>query len=1837
MTGTSAAPNKFLGEDPKVETVGQKVRDTTQIKHSVEFLNGDNDTIKVIVKKIEEKIKGSQPLGEADVGTDGVDAKIKIESGEKDDVYNIKFTDITIKPVQIQDKKRIEELAAFKALSNTLKEVRLFACKVKVDGKEEYKFGAKFGEGEKEFTIGGDNEKLPYRSQVSALEDGFDKHLALIATATGSGKTITKLMFALVAKLRGMDVVSVTPRADLVGQEYEEQKGAVSKLSGVNHNGDYVKEYKHNVVGLETFFKNSNEILDFSKFSKLLKDEKAENKEFKVDLKNKKITIGRDIQIYEDRYTIRGKEHRESIFSDRKLLLMLDEVQDMVDKGEAYYKTTQLLLLLAHWKKINLVITTATPPVWMKDYIREEEKKKPAEGRAHIEAQSLQQKIMLGIGARIDVEVCKNVGDSDFVSKYVEYHNKELLERSEGDKYYYYKPKKDSSNIEEEIRKYIIWNMQSVRNRMTLACMDSDQSKKQLKECLWKEKKSSEIGKCLYNSKSYDSISEVKEKLLGQFGQENGEAIDKVLKDFDYKGSIVDSGTFAVEHGIINNVISCITITQDELKKGKLEDKLSELDNQRFSNIESFRKKVRDEIEKLKDNDDKKAHEKIEEYVEKLNIDNDGYKKDIKSAMKAVWKVLKESDDKRLNELLDNHNLSKEIHRMMPPNLGSMFVYGSILSNSDRDILNILEENRSTFFRYLKEHYEIDGALAKIEEECNALYLDYKEAKDDADSYKETKLKPAENKFKEAERKHTACQERIEELKKGIEKAKGADRNKIEEMKKELGKATAELPRLQKDETEATGNMEACRIVYDGKAEKVKEEKGKLITEFRKIETEFKSKENYPLRELRKICEELSVYEAQGKDESTGDKSSKDIETKGINESTGDKLSKAGLVGYYFNWERKSGYNNQVLHNVLMRETMEDNAENKKQCVGRGGRKKGPIISLSYVDSAKINSPGTVKNQLTKGDPFDSLKEVKHKIDTKKYAERMVEKIEEVVNSKYPKKESEGTKEETKFINEEVYNGLIGETFQHILDVRHEIYNRSGYSNEANKCFYQVLKSATSTLKKQLDQKGIVVGDCEIELGIKILEKKIGELSEKYKNSSRDIEGKQEEKDKVSNKLKIEGNFLKVIIIKFCTLVLRLWYWRFTLDESQVKIVLEKEDKLTFKERVGLVREENRTKKEETALLKVQNKQNAEIKSSEAKKGRLQEQYNKMHQFIGIKEIKGNVKQKEITDGYKKRVKEEQLEYIASELKEVQSRLHKNENDVKVFNELNSNTTSEKSNDRDVTILEGRMEALRGELEKIVDLAKTKDVLVLLERLIIQEPLANNLESFAKGMEVIAIRLHSYELMNDDDKKKIIDQINDLRNANNSEKQEEQAKKIVEQLLDCMNVKKEVKTSVGLKGTKGGRTKFEKLYNTIEHKIKDLSSTDLAKCNLGDAQSLLKYFDDFADEKKKIEELQKKKKQLEDEKNELSDDAILTDICRRLKVSESINKNYDVRRVVWLGAVLTEFLPKLQGEDNLDLKVKYLSSPIFLELFTNIVAPLANEGNLKIALDIFDKSGNSSKDGAEKICEFYQSLLSKDSDNIKKKINEDFDNVLKNTAQLCVLIVLTKFNHHANAASKDLDLIKDLTLGSLDPMGLLKENFANNNTDNEEKNILQDIAEKFFSKNQTTEKAFEYLKEHNPMSKGIRGKHFNTGTTLFTTLNAIMRGAAVVADYKAHSGDNQDSMLNKALGFLGNSSIRRAKEEIARLGKDVHKEVAEKCIYEYLEMLRAGLNGRNYSPPQEPGDLPETSLNACHVQKLSEDYKKASQGSLPASLIASPDAEKLDIVQEKVKLGGIGK
>ncbi|MBD0391764.1 hypothetical protein IC220_04840 [Wolbachia endosymbiont of Pentalonia nigronervosa] len=155
-------------ESPKIKDVEQKiVKNETQVKHSVEFLNGikSNSTIKWIVEKIVAKIDEFQLSDEIDIDTNTVKVKIKIESDEQDNIYNIKFIDVQTKQVKSNNVQQNQESNVL----NTIKNVRLCVHKKNVNGKTEYKFAVKLSKGAEEFIISENNEKLPYKSQVSAL------------------------------------------------------------------------------------------------------------------------------------------------------------------------------------------------------------------------------------------------------------------------------------------------------------------------------------------------------------------------------------------------------------------------------------------------------------------------------------------------------------------------------------------------------------------------------------------------------------------------------------------------------------------------------------------------------------------------------------------------------------------------------------------------------------------------------------------------------------------------------------------------------------------------------------------------------------------------------------------------------------------------------------------------------------------------------------------------------------------------------------------------------------------------------------------------------------------------------------------------------------------------------------------------------------------------------------------------------------------------------------------------------------------------------------------------------------------------------------------------------------------------------------------------------------------------------------------------------------------------------------------------------------------------------------------------------------------------------------
>lgn len=1777
---------------------GRFVEKAKLVKFAVENLNRAKSDRENIINKIVEKIKennGADFVGEVDLIDE---VKVKITKHDEN-THGIEFIDISK-----------DELALFKQLHlQVYKE------------NEEYKFGVKFDANEQEFVLGGTNEKLPYRSQVSALEGGFAKHLALIAASTGSGKTITKLMFALVARLSGMEVVSVDARQDLVDQEYKDQKGAVSfsELGSINYNGTYNRKKKHNILSLENFFNCSNQVIDLEDLSNLVTKNNAEQQEFKVDLKNKRITIGKDIQIYRDHYEIKNGKYEKSVFKEKDVLLIFDEIQDMVNKGEAYHVQVQLLLLLASWKKINLVITTATPPVWIKEFIEKE--------NGYIETQSLQEKIASGIGGKIDIEVCKNTRTKEFVQHYVDYGSGKILTRLE-DEDYYYNPQKDSStaDIKEKIKKYITWNLQSQCNRMTLACIDSNDFKDsfkdkiiypegQLKTLRNKEeikKQDKYYNKCDFYHQigSYKSHGEVRELLIEQFGCTDD--IDEVLSKFDYKSSIAESGVFAVEHGFINNVISCIT-----------EIPLDELDKERF--LGSLDGKFKDFTNNCTDNQiDAEIDKRISDYISKLDIKDQDIVADIQKGMKIVWDLFEkygnEQDNKKLSTLLNNHNLSKEIHSMMPPDLSKL---------SNDNIIEIFSQNKSRgIFQYLKNNYEKNDNFKDIEENCQKLY---------------------------------------EKLEEGIKKAKKYKHDKLDPAKKQYDNCR------QESWQELQDKYYKCLQEYESFT---KESKSALIEEFKTVQEKFQDEEKYPLNELRKICNKLSV-----------------IDENNVERCTGDDLSRVGLVGFYFNDHRKSGFNNTILYNVLMKEATVDSLENKKQCVGRPGRKNGPIISSSYVDSSKISNLSKIKNKLMHGSPFDSFKKTEHKVDIKEHTEMVIRKIEEIIDSQF-------TADTT--LNEDRYNKVVEDVIQYVLNVHREMYNHSEYNKDKTyKNFTKVLKSATSILEKELKNKEIVTGDCEIKLKTKDLEFKVANLLEKDENLMHSIKCIKEKKDRINGKLKIEVNFLKALIIKLCVLVLRLWHLKLSPKESQVQEILKKDGTPTLKERLILKRARVKVIDEVKALSKEQDEKKAKIENLKSEKTNLQNQYYSMPKYIGVIKRKENVTQKDITNEDKNKIIKEQLNKIKSELSKVQTSLSKqyeHKKDLAVFKELKNNIDIINLKVKVEPLINGqrqRTEEYKKNMQKIskslMDLQKrikgSDDLQDLIESIQKVENVVDgyckvkdikgNLvsENYKKNMEDIIKSLLDY--INNKDKnrnclpdfpesvrqnakdkleelrdsiiklndplvlmtkieevKKILDDLSlywesdqyrhakkQIRNLKNLVLQEHKnhIQQVVERLLN--NTRKIQAQRLVKDYKQQGRFKFERLYNIVNNQIGDLKGKELSNNDiniLDDIGVLIEYYDEFTKEKTRLEEIEKKqealvkeKEELEDEKQMLQNNDRQFDICRKLTVYESIDKNYELNRIIWSEKVLFELINKIQSKGNVienrDLAVECVSSSVFLELFTNIVMPLFNDGNLKIALDIIESSGNSSKENVEKINEFYQNLLDRKFEDVTSDVNS----ILESMGKLCILILFVKLNHHSNSLKKDLKLVKRMTFGLFDPVDFLRNNLSNNTNPD----MIQNLIRAFLQDNENADDMYKFLKECNPMTVGIRDNRLNSGTTLFSSLHLAISAFTIYQGFHTSNG-----RISK---FFSNTSVKRGTEAIKKLGEGKDKNDVKRAICERLKTLEEGLDGSKFFA-YELDELTQEEQHICRTQELSQKFKQVSKDPFPASLILNPSSQCLD-------------
>ncbi|WP_341808536.1 DEAD/DEAH box helicase family protein [Wolbachia endosymbiont (group E) of Neria commutata] len=1781
------------------------------LKSTVEILNvikkSNSNDVNDLVQEIQTKIKNGK-VGESEPNG------VRINITKQDDKYVIDFLEVkdgsakTLKPLQ--------------------------GLKLTVQEKDEqYKWGASFGEGKQGFHIGGLNDKLPRPSQVSALE-GLTKPLVLIATPTGSGKTITKLMFALTAWLSGLRVVSVDHRDDLVVQEYTDQQGAVlfnstEHLASDNNKG-YNENKAHNILSLDKFFAASNKIVNLDKLSQLIKENHAENEGFKVDLKNKKIIIGKNIEIDRDSYKVNGKVVHESIFDDEKLLVILDEIQEMVRQGQAYSVEIDLLLLLASWKKIKLVVATATPPKRVLDFIREEEREKgeEKEKNAYIEAKPLSQREDCGT---IRITVQKKLNAEKFVEDYVKYHNGEILKRAKGEDYYYDPETDNKSDIKQRIREFVKHNLQSPRNRMTLVCSDCKNSEQLLKDKVLSPEKQLETLKSKKNSQGeknplFDkkfhnkcdfyqtancenlggsissNLSEnIKKKLINTFGDAKATIIDEVLKEFNLTSSIADSGVFAVAHGLIDDVIYCVT----EMKLEDQEDQ--QLSKKRFSNLESLKSKFEDVFAKLEEGKITEAeiYEKIDKYISsKRGNEKSERNSQVLEGMKLIWNlfVKYKKDDNKLTVLLSNHNLSREIHKMIPPDFSGL---------SGENIFEIFAQGRSyNVFKYLKDNYDVPQTMGS---ECETLYREWKEADKDAKNYELDDLEKAKQKYDYASNQVVFMQLRN-------------NKQKLQDLEKEKSRLSSEHNK--------------CVTEHQNLERNADNKKKDLITKFKKEVVEaLKDEKKYELCKLRSICNVDAIANPQ------------------------DKFR----VGWRFDKEKTSAFNDPWLYNAIIRQTEKDDLQQLQQGVGRSGRRSGADVSSSFVSSSKIGkSAKKVKKQLDDGDPFDVGATEESKIDTREFAKKVTEQIKDIISGYDDAGESE----------------VASAVVKCVFDAHHELYNHSGYKNvEAFKTFIKTLENVTSTLKAECEEKDIKIGDGAITININGLDSKIdkitGELSELYEK----LKPHKKERDKIKEKLKIDGNFLKRLIIELCTLVLRLWHWRLNPTQEKITEVSKKVDPLTLNDRMLL-------KKAAAQLAKETKPSEAEIKELEANKANLvnertelQDAFNKIHETVGPIKREDGVTQKEITESEKNSIIKEQLGGIEEELNKLKKSL--SESKKKHYKDLNAFETEGLKGEID--ILEINIKELKSKLEEAVKLSDLDQALRNAQeklrndikniQLVSSVPDYTNrekIESLNHTIKEISVITEKYkDFFNEENisiiKEKVTTLLSSYKSTSYSLQRSEKdniergvkelstalmegAKHIKamprEQEQDIKeNLKKaQEKTLKNIEKCKN-KTQIEVLYNLICEGIADF---DIDKATYNDARELLSYINKLTEEKTRLEKIQKTQKglakeidELNEAKRNLQDPAKQTNICNRLLVYKSIEKNYGLNRTIWTLAVFCYFLTNDKDKDD------YISSTVFLELFTNIMMPLMNDGALKMAFEAMESSGNSSADKVEEINKLYQNLVDRKFDKIGKN---DVSKVFGYMGEILLMIAPAKVNHHINGISKGLNLLNNINFGQTsnpsnnvtaklqEHLSSLLQNHLGSLSQNHLGSLLQnhlgisnnDLSSMLIN---SLREGFEgkglNLQSFNPLTQEIYTADVKSGIPMFTTMNLLKNALCFAAAELDTSKSNK--FVRAVVKKVSDTSIKEAKKTIKKFGEGKDQDDILKDVYEFLMILLNKLQKPN-SETIWSDDLTAREEFAQILQQLAVAAIAASQKKdCPASSFIDPSPDSLDPVQATAK------
>lgn len=742
----------------------------------------------------------------------------------------------------------------------------------------------------------------------------------------------------------------------------------------------------------------------------------------------------------------------------------------------------------------------------------------------------------------------------------------------------------------------------------------------------------------------------------------------------------------------------------------------------------------------------------------------------------------------------------------------------------------------------------------------------------------------------------------------------------------------------------------------------------------------------------------------------------------------------------------------------------------------------------------------------------------------------------------------------------------------------------------------QALKNVTSALKKECNKKHIKVGDSIPIFNIRGIESKITDALKELRILSDELEPHEKYRDQINEKLKIDGSFLKRLIIELWTLVAHLWHCKLNPTEQEISGVLKKEGALTFKERVILRKVRTRVENEIKPLEKKRKRQADEKIELTNKRIELQEEYNEINRYVGVVKRK-NGEQKEITESEKNSIIKRQLNGIKEELNKANKSLDEfNKEHGKDLEAFETQDLKGKIGNLGLIIngLKSGLEKVIETQDKLTGLAKTlhnvQEILQGNREDIESNPLEDpnytmhkkiqSLRETTKKIEGLILSEQYKDFFNKENSstiKRHVDQLYSLckeclKSYKYSEKDniQKEAKELEEALEEITkhikiipkerDIQKSVKKSQESIENYKNQTQIESLFNLIYKGIADYNNSEV-QTTYDDVRGLLSYINKFTKERTRLEKLKeeqaglvKKIEELGKEEQECknSDSDEQTDLSKRISAYKSIIKNYDLKCFMWLTQVFPKFIKKAK---NLECDNGYIFDTKFLELFTNIVVPLMDKGGsehlrLKTLFDAMEPGSNNSEEKVKRITKFHKNLVNR---------NDDVTNTLEHMQDMFKYIISAKFNHYTNGLKKDCHLIKNVTLGKIDLLKLISDKVDGIQVSNED-GLIQML--KLLFVEDLKEKGIN-IEQCLFATQGIRTDDIDSGTTIFSSLNFIVKALPVILSKFAGG----DGILGGIITACADTSIQRAQRATASIGEKKDQDYIMKDVCELLTIF----------------------------------------------------------------------